>query len=340
MSRPRVSSAHGVSRARLLAKGTVAGKVIAALRRQRRAPLAAVRSWRAARRDGPPPAPGPQRRLRAVYLILCGPGELAPLSDTLDSIAAFEGAGAKVIVVEDATPDVRWPQVRARHPAVDVVRMRWPTGGPPRQSTALNLGLRTALAHYRFDVVCKLDTDAVVTGAGLAVAAARRFAEDPELGMLGTVGLRADGVPEDHSYDAWLLWHERRWSRTVRDRVARCRARTYDGRKAHGGVYVVSRAALEAVAAAGDLHRAPPWWSQIPEDTWMSLAVCAAGFRLGSWGAPGEPTASASNWLPVPLDEVATRGLLAVHSVRRGAAGESEATVRAALRAQRPRTAE
>jgi hypothetical protein len=335
MSRPRVSSVHGVDRTRLLVKGTLAGKAAAALRRQRRAPLVALRSWRAARRDGPPPAT--ERHVRVVYLILCGPGELEPLSDTLESIGAYEGDAAQALVVEDATPDVRWPHVRARHPTgVDVVRMPWPTAGPPRQSSALNLGLRTALARYRFDVLCKLDTDAVVTGAGLGDAAAQRFAEDPGLGMLGTVDMRADGVPEDHSYDAWLLWHERRWSRTVRDRVARARAGTYDGRKAHGGVYVVSRAALEAVAAAGDLHRTPPWWTQIPEDTWMSLALCAAGFRIGSWGAPGEPTASASNWLPVPLDEIAARRLLAVHSVRRGAGGEPEAEVRAALRAQRP----
>jgi hypothetical protein len=339
MRRRRVSPVHGVSRWRLMIKGTLAGKVAAALRRQRGAPLAAARSRRAAGRDRPSPAPTGSRRFRVVYLLLCGPGELAPLSDTLDSIAAWEGADAKAIVVDDATVDARRPHIIARHPHVDVVRMRWPTAGPPRLSPAVNLGLRAALARYEFDVLCKLDTDAVVTGPGLGAAAARRFAADPGLGMLGTVSLRADGVPEDHTYDAWLLRHERRWSRAVGDRLARAEAGTYDGRKAHGGVYVVARRALEAVAAAGDLHRSPPWWSQMPEDTWMSLAVCAAGFRIGSWGAPGEPTASASKWLPVPLAEIGPRGLLAVHSVRRGADGETEAAVRAALRAQRPSAA-
>jgi hypothetical protein len=288
-------------------------------------------------RDGLPPAGS--GRFGVVYLVLSGPGELAAVGELAESVAAWEGTAAKLLVVEDATPDVRWPQVRARHPDVDVLRLRWPSGGPPSQSRAVNLGLRAALARYDFDVLCKLDTDALVTGAGLGAAAAQRFAADPGIGQLGTVGMRADGVPEDYSYDAWLLAHERRWSRTVRDRLARAQAGGYAGEKAHGGVYVLSRAALEAIAAAGDLRSNPPWWSLMPEDLWMSLAVYAAGFRLGSWGAPGEPIASASKWLPVPLAEIGSRGLLAVHSVRRGAGGESEAEVRAAMAAQRPSAA-
>jgi hypothetical protein len=320
----------------LLVKGTLAGRMAAALRRQRRAPLAAARARRYARRDGPLPGPAGPRAGRAVFLVLAGPGELALLDDLVQSIYAYEGYGARIVVVEDATPDVRRPQVRARHPRVDVVHARWPTGGPPRLSPPLSLGLRFALAAYEFDVLCKIDTDALVTGPGLTERAARRFAEDPGLGLLGTVGLRADGVPDDYTWDAFVLGHERRWSRVVRDRLTRARAGGYDGRKIHGGVYLASRAALDALAASGDLRRQPPWWSQIGEDLWMTLGVTAAGYRLGSWGGPGEPTASASKFLPVPLEEIGPRGILAVHSVRRGSAGEPEAVVRAALRARQP----
>ena len=322
MKASKVSAVHGASRAKLAIKGTLAGKVAAALWRLRRV-----------RRTAPAAgsAPASRGRFRIVYVVLCGPGELEPLSDLIESIRTWEGDAAKVLVVEDATPDVRWPDVRARFPDVDVIRARRPTGGPPRLSPPIARAYATALERFEFDVLCKLDTDALVTGSGLGDRAAERFAADPRLGMLGTLDMRADGVPEDYTYDAWVLAHERRWSRTVRDRLERTRAGTYDGRKVHGGVYVLSRRALEAM----DLDADPPWWSQIGEDLWFSLAVCAAGFELGSWGAPGEPTASASKWLPVPLAEIGPRGLLAVHSVRRGADGESEAQVRAALRAQR-----
>jgi hypothetical protein len=63
--------------------------------------------------------------------------------------------------------------------------------------------------------------------------------------------------------------------------------------------------------------------------------VTAAGLRIASWGAPGEPIACASRFLPVPLDAIGPRGVLAVHSVRRGPGGEPETEVRAALRQAR-----
>jgi hypothetical protein len=335
MSLPPVSDVHGVSRGRLLVKSTLAGRVAAALARHRRVPLNAAAAWRLARRDGPAPVPTERRRYRAVYVVPCGPGELEAVADTVASVRAWEGDDAKVIVVEDATTDVRWPLILARRPEVDVVRAPWPTGGPPRLSPVISRGFAAALDRYDCQVVIKLDTDALVTGPGLGERAAALFAADPRAGLIGSIGTRSDGMPEDYSYDAWVLEHERLWSRRVRDLVARAHAAAYDGRKIHGGVYAVSRAALEAVRAAGDLDRNPPWWTQIGEDLWLALAVCAAGFEQRSWGAPGEPMAVASKHLPVPVAEVPTRGLLAVHSVRRGADGESEAHIRAALRAQR-----
>jgi len=324
---------HDVSRRTLAIKSTLAGKVAAAVNRQRRAPVVAFDAWRAARRDGPPSRP--RERVRAVYLVVCGPRTLDDLSEVIESIHAYDDVGTRILVVDDATGDVRWPHVRARHPEVEVVRARWPTGGPPRLSPPLALGFRTALERFDFDVVCKLDTDALVTGPGLTERAAAAFADDPSLGLLGGVKTRADGQPDDYSYDRWVLEREARWSRRVRERLRRAHAGAYDGSKVHGGVYLISRRALDAMHAAGDLHRDPPWWSQIGEDLWFTLGVAAAGLRAGSWGAPGDPLASASKWLPVPLDEIRSRGVLAAHSVRRGSDGEPESAVRAELRRQR-----
>src|SRR5918992_371563 len=154
-------------------------------------------------------------------------------------------------------------------------------------------------------------------------------------GMAGTYRLRGDGLPEDYGFDAFVLRQTRRWSPTARRLLRRSEAGGYDGAKVHGGVYYVSRAALEAVAWDGWLRWRTPWWTQLSEDFWLSVMVHASGYRLGSLGGPGEPLLVASKHLPLPKEQVLAEGKLAVHSVRRGSDGESEDELRAFFRQAR-----
>lgn len=313
-----------------LVRGTLVGNAAGALWRSRRAPLRAVRSARAARRDRGwrVDAPATGSSFRAAYVVLAGPGDREGLFDLIDSIQAFEGDEVKVVVVDDASVDCRERVVRARFPAVDVVRRAWPSSGPPANYPPLAAGIRHALANYEFDCLVKLDTDALVTGAAPSRAALELFGADPCVGMAGTLGVRADGVPEAYDYDVWTLRHTERWSPGARSLMKRARAAGYDGSKVHGGVYVVSRAALDGAARAGYLSWRSPWWTPLSEDFWLSVAVLAAGFRLASFGGPGEPFAVGSKFLPLPKEEVLREGKLAIHSVRRGMDGASEDELR------------
>jgi hypothetical protein len=317
-------------------KGTLPGNVLAALWRRRRAPAIAAAATRASLRERgwrPPPRSG-RRSYPAVYVVLAGPGDWPALAEVLDSLARYE-PDAKAVVVDDATTDCRERRVRAAYPDVDVVRRRWPSLGPPRNFPPLAHGLRWALEEYDFEVLGKLDTDALVTGEGPSRVAAGLFERDPRIGMAGTYRLRGDGVPEDYGFDAFVLRQTRRWSPTARRLLRRAEAGGYDGAKVHGGVYYVSRAALEAVARGGWLRWRTPWWTQLSEDFWLSVMVQASGFQLGSLGGPGEPLLVASKHLPLPKEQVLAEGKLAVHSVRRGSDGESEEELRAFFRQAR-----
>lgn len=317
-------------------KGTLPGNALSALWRRRRAPGIAVAAARAALRDRgwhSPPRPG-RRAYPAVYVVLAGPGDWPALAEVLDSLARYE-PDAKAVVVDDATIDCRERRVRTAYPDVDVVRRRWPSLGPPRNFPPLAHGLRRALEEYDFEVLGKLDTDALVTGEGPSRAAAMLFERDPRVGMAGTYRLRGDGLAEDYGFDAFVLRQTRRWSPTARRLLRQAEAGGYDGAKVHGGVYYVSRAALEAVAGDGWLRWRTPWWTQLSEDFWLSVMVQAGGFQLGSLGGPGEPLLVASKHLPLPKEQVLAEGKLAVHSVRRGSEGESEDELRAFFRQAR-----
>jgi hypothetical protein len=333
----QIAPVHGQTPLKRVVKGTLAGQMALALYRQRHAPRRLARARLAASREGRPVAAGSPARVacRAVVLIPAGPGAWPALRDTIESVLAFEGPDAKVVVLDDVTADCRAAVVRARFPAVDVIRSRWPAGGPTRLYPMLARGIRVALGRYDFEVLLKLDTDALVTGPGLTESARETFARHPRVGALGTCGVRADGVAEDYSYDAWMLAHASRWSRRVRRLAAQARNGGYRGAKVHGGVYLVSRPALDAALARGLLQWRPPWWAMLGEDTCMSLVVCAAGFELGSFGAPGEPTVSGNTCLPIDKEAVVRESKRAVHSVRRGRRGESEDELRAFFRALR-----
>ena len=331
MIRPSdVSPQHPQGRVAGLVKQTLAGKAILAVRRRRRTPLLWWRTSRQLRAEPPTEPPPPAR---ALFFVPVGPGEWEPLSDTLESIRAYN-PDAAIVVAADGASDLQREQFAERFPGVTLLRPPRPSGGPPRLSPPIAWGYRWVLRHHDFEVLCKIDTDALVTGPGLIDRALEAIA-DPSVGMLGSSAMRADGTPGDTSYSAWVIAHERRWSRPVRQVTKAAEENGWHGEEAHGGVYFLARRAIEAMDASGHLDADPPWWSLIGEDLWFSLGVRAAGLRIASFGGPGEPTASAQGFLPIDKQRVLDDGILAIHSVRRGIAGEDEQELRAFFRAAR-----
>jgi hypothetical protein len=315
-------------------KGSLLGNMLTALGRMRRVPINALSSSRAARSDrrrGYRSPPVKEREFQAVCLIPTGPGDLEPLRDTLDSVLHYEGAETKVIVVDDSSTDCRASVIQVEFPEVDVVRRSWPSA-PPHNLPTVADGLDYALGNYSFDVLVKLDTDALAIADSPSAAAAQLFQREPRVGLAGTFRVGAEGLPETYDWDAWVLRHTERWNPSVRRLLDRARSGGYDGAKVHGGVYALSRPALEAMKASGDLDWREPWWTPLGEDFWLSVMALANGFAIGSLGGPGEPYAVASKYVPVSKERLLREGRVAIHSVRRGNDGEDEATLRAFFR--------
>jgi hypothetical protein len=312
------------------AKQTLAGKLAMALKRYRRRP-AVARAGRALRAAEGPPRPGDGER-RDVILLLTGPGEWDGFVDTMDSIATYEPA-AQVVVLADGALDLARARVEAAFPDAIFLRPPGATGGPPRNSPTLSWAFRWCLQHLSFDVLAKMDVDALLTGPGLLRRAADAFGADPALGLVGTPAMRRGGQTGDTTYSAWVLAHERRYSRAVRSALAAAQAHGWAGEECHGGTYVLSHAAIGALDGGGWLDRQPPWWGLVGEDLWFSLEVAAAGLRVGS--LPGRPVISGQRFVPLPPQQVLDEGVLAIHSVKGGCDGETQAQLRAFFRAAR-----
>jgi len=276
-----------------------------------------------------------------AVVIPAGPRD--DVADTLASVLHHTAPPRLVVIVDDTGRDVG-TVLEATSPDVKVVR------APPRAAGShgglwvkIAAGYRYALAAFDFDVLLRLDADALVIGDGIAESAARRFAADPRLGLLGSYRRGPDGGTRDWSPAAAALRSEcslrglrRPRSRSVlRGLSAQATARGYvAGEHALGGAYLHSGVAVRAISGHGWLDLPALCRSKLGEDHLFALITVASGFDIGDFGGPDDPLAISWTGLPAAPADLLARGKLVTHSVRSwGDLGERD--IRAFFAAER-----
>lgn len=199
-----------------------------------------------------------------------------------------------------------------------------------------------AVEHTEFDILLRLDTDALILGPGIAEAAAERFSSDPALGVLGAYRVGPDGESRDWTPAANLV-KAHLGMRGLRHAAARRRLRAL---VAQAREYVTGEHALgAAVVLRGDMVR--EWHrrgmlnyselgeTELGEDHLFGLLTAAAGYRIGDFGGPDDPIAVRWKGLPASPADLLAAGKLITHSVRSwDNMGEGE--IRAFFAAHRP----
>lgn len=310
---------------------------------RRRVPAQAVRNAIASLRDRRRPGTaviqaGVGKRFRAAVLINVAPGEVDQLAETIESVRHYEGDEIKIVVVDDATGDYTRALISDRFPGVDFVQARVPAGSSFCVYHTQHLGFGHILGRYDVPMIMKIDPDSLMIDSGIFAQAAERFAADAELGQLGTTAVNAAGSDTDYRYSTWLAHTELRWSPRFRRLVASAKAAVNPLRFAQAGAYILRPEALRRAHAIGVLPYRQPWWSMQHDDVLIGLFVQAAGYRVGSFGAPGEPIASGFGWIPIEPEEAVAGGFKVVHSVRSSPSGRPEDEIRRYF-AERRRTA-
>ena len=317
------------------AKGYRPGAMAAAVKRRRRAPLLIARRRLADRSEKAKVSPSfvIGSPVRSLVLMPAGPGSLEALCDTAESLFASDGHESQVVVIDDWGADTRAADLRRRIPSADVIRTPFPSGGPPALWPMFQRAIAFALDNYDFDLLVKLDTDAIITGPGFSSALARRIGDAPGVGIAGSYRVRADGKPEDHHYHAAILERERRWDERLDEAARRAEQRGWrTGDAVQAGVLTLTRAACEGMRDDGwlDWHRA--WYSQLAEDLLLTILTVACGYDALSIGAPDGIVAVANKGLPLPTQQIIEGPWVAAHSVNHGYHGEKEAELRERFR--------
>jgi hypothetical protein len=254
---------------------------------------------------------------KMVVVIPAGPKDDA--ADTLRSVLCY--TDSELILVID---DTRGRGIGLEDPRVVVFT-------PPSSPSGAYGGLWVKLAAaYRyvaertdFDLLLRLDTDALILGPGVAEAAAERFAGDPALGALGAYRVGPDGGNRDWTPAAKMVRAEL-GLRGFRHAAARRRVRAL---VAGASDYVMGEHALgAAIVFRGDMIR--EWCrrgmldypelsdSILGEDHLFGLLTAAAGYRTGEFSGPGDPLSVRQRGLPASPADLLAAGKLITHSVR------------------------
>jgi hypothetical protein len=254
---------------------------------------------------------------KMVVVVPGGPND--DVADTLRSVLHY--ADPELIVVID---DTQGRGIGLKHPKLVEIL--------PAASTHRDLGglwvnlskaFRYAVENTEFDLLLRLDADALLLGPGIAEAAGERFQRFPEIGALGAYRISPDGGLRDWASARRALLIEL-WLRGIRYPSMRRQLRKLmaaspeyiRGEHALGGAVLYRGDAVREMYRRRLLDSPEFAHSILGEDFIFGLITVAAGYRTADFSGPEDPLALRWKGLPAAPQELLAKGKLVTHSVR------------------------
>jgi hypothetical protein len=246
------------------------------------------------------------------------------LSDSMESLRCWAD-DARIILVDDSGEAVTRAVARKYGAEVVTTAGNGPNGG---LYLSLSLGFEAALASP-FDLLLRLDTDALVAGSAFQEHAMRFFAEHPDIGCIGSYrydyrGHLRSRQPQNKQIVRNLTvgWLRRPSSSAA---IASLLARAKIGRRSYqlgesvlGGACLYSPAAIEALSSRGLLGIELLHPVGLGEDHLFAILLAAAGFGLADMARKQDgPIFGVKHvGLPASPEELIAEGKCLIHSVR------------------------
>jgi hypothetical protein len=270
--------------------------------------------------------------VRCVVLIPAGPDTVEEyLADTIDSVNHHIGIPNCVVAVIDDSPGGR---IQAFVKSVPNTLVVTSSHASVQRSTRGSLFMKQAsvlrqlLRHYSFDILVRMDTDALLTGDAPHEDVLAFLQSRPDVGMVGAFKRRGDGSDKTLAMAAKgrEVTREMRLSAALRDfalvrqlrrLVKRAERHGYTrGDMCTGGALFFAPAALREMDRQGMFELDAFNRSQLMDDTILGILCCAAGYRLAD--LPEGRDILAVNWrgLPMPLDAIVSRNKKVLHPVK------------------------
>ncbi len=283
-----------------------------------------------------------------VVVIPFGPSEpVESVQDTLDSIQRYLSPNTKVILVDNSRKGTG-SIIQHSFSDADVI---YGTHQGMFAHLFLNIcqGTAHAYEHYRFKVLLRMDSDALIIGALPDVQAAAVFEQRPGVGQLGVYETDYHGQPMrwwpinlSMAVQALnpLSWIWPAWNGfAFRQLLVRAIRQGYQiGSHVYGGGFFMSYACVERLHRDGILTDERLDDLRLAEDHITTVSVYSVGLDAADFASGDLPCAQAWRGLPAAPEELLAKGKKVVHSVRYWRELK-EADVRAIFRSHRSQPA-
>ncbi len=274
-----------------------------------------------------------KNRLDLVIVIPVGPTcKVEFILDTIASIEFYVHSDYRIIVSDDSQNANISVKIKQHYPQVIVNSYDQNHGKGMGLYTTLCSAYRYALDNFDFDVLLRLDTDALIIAHDPELPILKFFKSNPAVGLAGRY---VKGVHSPDDFDN--VWHNggrehivaiakmftRYYLRhpfvnwKIRKLLFQAIHQGYElGELVFGGSYAFSRIALEKLNENGLL----PWHAvraaDMEEDHFFTLLVASVGLKFGDLASGTQPFACTWRGLPASPEELHRAKKKIIHSTR------------------------
>jgi hypothetical protein len=242
--------------------------------------------------------------------------------DTLNSIIYYTTPDRRIIIQDNSTPMHLGERLKQTFPDLLVVRSPQNYGLYGGLYKAESLALIFAQTAFNFQVLFRMDIDAIITGKGLEDDAIQYFKDNPKVGILGNYLTSGEGVEwprqQMSSQAGWIGWlRDSQRSGYLRKLISMARANGYKpGDHVLGGACIFSAALVEKMVRQGFLLREELRRSKLQNDHLFCLICKAAGMDMADYHSDGHPMSVAWRGMAMSPQESVEKGKKLIHSTR------------------------
>lgn len=250
------------------------------------------------------------------------------VKDTIRSVLHYTTASRRVIILDDSGKNFG-KKLKQIFPEIVVLKTSKCRGRKAWLFFTLCMGFEFAYKNYFFDVLLKMDTDALIIGENPEDDAIRCFRRHPEYGSIGTYKKDCGGERRNFFWNGRQLLLEisdehlfkfpsyRRGVMFLRKVFRKSQKNRYEpGEHCQGGAHFISRECIAKLRKNKLLSRREIWWSQQEDDVIFGLLMYSTGLKHGDLATGSRPMGVRWRGLPCSPGELLAKGKKVVHSTR------------------------